>query len=510
VRFEYAPRVNKYSLVSILLWCAALSAFAQDGGAPFDFNALKNKAQNLAAAPYQPTDRSLPKELRGLSYDDMRNIRFDPKSAIWRMERLPFQLQFVHRGGNQVGHITMNYVENGRAEPIPFSKSLFNYSQAKVTGRLPDDLGFNGFRIHYPINSMEYLDEVVAFQGASYFRAVGKGLHYGLSARGLAINVAGPIPEEFPEFTDYWIVKPDNRADRIKIYVLLNSPSLAGAYEMILIPGVNTVMEIKAALFARQPVDGIGLAPLTSMFWFGEFSTFRHKDFRPEVHDSDGLLIHTGTDEWLWRPLSNEGGIKVSCFKDENPRGFGLLQRDRNFANYEDLETFYHNRPSAWVEPGPGWGRGEIRLVELPTGTEYADNIVAFWMPPEPLTPEKPLEFSYKLHWFGDDPALPPLARTLATRIGDASEYPGAKKFVLDFSNAPGLDRNNPDSVKPVLELGNGILKGKHLQRNDFGNSWRVFFDVEPVDKTKPVEMRCFIQSGGIPRSETWTYYWKP
>jgi glucans biosynthesis protein len=270
-------------------------------------------------------------------------------------------------------------------------------------------------------------------------------------------------------------------------------------------------MEIKAALFARRPVEGLGLAPLTSMFWFGEFSKSRFGDFRPEVHDSDGLLIHTSADEWLWRPLSNEGGIKVSCFAEgSTPAGFGLLQRDRNYSNYEDLETFYQNRPSTWVEPGSGFEHGEIRLVELPTHMEYADNIVAFWMPSEPLTPEKPLEFSYRLHWFRDDPALPPLSRTLATRIGDATEYPSAKKFVLDFSNAPGLDRGNPDSVKPVISITNGNLKGKHLQRNDLGNAWRVFFDVEPVDRTQPVEMRCFLQSGGLPRSETWTYFWNP
>lgn len=502
--------MNKYSFI-LTFWslCAGV-VLAQSESGGFDFSTLKNRAQNLAVLPYTPTDQSLPEELQLFDYDDMRNVRFDPKSAIWRMERLPFQAQFIHRGGKQVGRIKVNYIENGQVEPILFSKNLFNYSQVKLTGTLPEDLGFNGFRLHYPLNSQEYLDEVIVFQGASYFRALGRGLHYGLSARGLAINVVGDTPEEFPEFTEFWIEKPDHRANKIKIYALLNSPSLVGAYEMVLSPDHDTVMNIRAALFSRNVVTGLGIAPLTSMFWFGEHCKSRHNDFRPEVHDSDGLLIRTGADEWLWRPLSNEGRIKVSCFSDSSPRGFGLLQRDRDFSNYEDLETFYQNRPSAWVEPGPGWGRGEIRLVELSTGTEYADNIVAYWMPSEPLTPEKPLEFSYKLHWFSDNPALPPLSRTLATRIGEATEYPGAKKFVLDFSNHPSLDRNNPDKVKPVISLTNGNLKGKHLQRNDFGNSWRVFFDVEPVDKTKPVEMRCFLQSDDLPRSETWTYFWIP
>lgn len=501
--------MNKYILVSAVFY-AAVRAAAQNDACLFDFNALKSRAQTLASAPYRASDKSLPKEIRSFNYDDMRNIRFDPKSAVWRMERLPFQLQFVHRGGPQNGRIAVNTIEGERITPILFSKSLFNYDQVRIKGRLPDDLGFNGFRIHYPLNTMEYLDEVIAFQGASYFRALGKGLHYGISARGLALNVIGQIPEEFPEFIEYWIEKPDSRADQIKLYVLLDSPSLAGAYEMTLLPGVNTTMEIKACLFARQPLDGLGMAPLTSMFWFGEHSSSRHGDFRPEVHDSDGLLIHTGAGEWLWRPLSNEGGIKISCFADENPRGFGLFQRDRNFSSYEDLEALYHNRPSAWVEPGPEWGKGEIRLIELPTDTEYADNIVAYWAPSEPVTADTPLEFSYRLHWFGDNPALPPLSRTLATRCGHSAEYPGAMKFVLDFSNAPGLNRNCPDSVTPLITVRNGTLKGTHLQLNEPANSWRVFFDVEPIDATRPVEMRCFLQSNGLPQSETWTYYWNP
>jgi glucans biosynthesis protein len=501
-------RVNKYIFVLITLLAAAPSARAQDGG--FNFETLKARARDRASKPYQAMDRELPRGLRSLNYDDMRNIRFNPRSAIWRMERLPFQLQFFHRGGPQNGHITVNSVEGGRVENIPFAKELFNYEQVRIDGSLPDDLGFTGFRIHYPLNTMEYLDEVIAFQGASYFRALGQGLHYGLSARGLAVNVVGDTPEEFPDFVEFWFEKPDSRANRIKIYALLDSPSVAGAYEMLLIPGADTVMEIKTALFARKPITGAGLAPLTSMFWFGEYSASRHGDFRPEVHDSDGLLIHTGTDEWLWRPLSNEGRIRVSCFADDNPRGFGLFQRDRNFSNYEDLETVYHNRPNAWVEPLAGWGPGEIRLVELPTGTEYADNIVAYWMPRDPLTPDRPLEYAYRLHWFTEDHTLPPLARTAATRIGNLTERPGGKKFVLDFGSNPLLDRTDPDDVQPVVSITNGRLIGKHLQRNQVNNTWRVFFDVEPSDQTQPVEMRCFLQSGGLPRSETWTWFWTP
>lgn len=502
--------VNKYHFAFIILLGSAQIALSQNGDSGFSFDTLKERARDLAAKPYQALNRELPRGLRNLNYDDMRNIRFNPKSAIWRRERLPFQLQFFHRGGPQNCHITVNSVEGDRVENIPFDKNLFNYEQIRIDGSLPDDLGFAGFRVHYPLNNMEYLDEVIAFQGASYFRALGRGLHYGLSARGLAVNVVGDTPEEFPDFVEFWFEKPDSKATSIKIYALLNSPSVAGAYEMLLTPGADTVMEIKTALFARNPITGAGLAPLTSMFWFGEHSSSRHGDFRPEVHDSDGLMIHTSSDEWLWRPLSNEGRIRVSCFADETPRGFGLFQRDRNFANYEDMETVYHNRPSAWVEPLSGWGPGEIRLVELPTGIEYADNIVAYWTPREPITPEHPLEYSYRLHWFAEDGAKPPLARTIATRIGSLTERPGAKKFVLDFGSHPLLDRNNPDNIQPVVSVTGGKLLGKHLQYNAINNTWRVFFDVEPSEPNKPVEMRCFLQTGGLPRSETWTWFWIP
>lgn len=502
--------MNKYtSALAVILLSASLSSIAQQQESVFDFNALKNRAQNLAAAPYQPPDKSLPRGLQKLSYDDLRNIRFDPKAAVWRRERLPFQLQFFHRGGPRDGRIHVNLIDGELVEPVLFSKNLFTY-EVKLSGRLPDDLGFNGFRIHYPLNTIEYLDELLVFQGASYFRALGKGLHYGLSARGLAINVAGQLPEEFPEFTDFWVERPDSDATSIKLYALMNSPSLTGAYQMLITPGEDTTMNIQVCLFARKPVGGLGLAPLTSMFWFGEHSASRHGDFRPEVHDSDGLLIHTGTDEWLWRPLSNETSIKVTCFADENPQGFGLLQRDRNFSSYEDLEVLYQKHPSAWVEPGSGWNRGEIRLVELPTDTEYADNIIVFWAPDEPLTPKKPLEFSYRLHWFTDNPALPPLARALNTRIGVAPEYPDAKKFVLDFSNSGGLDPKHPEAIEPIISLTNGTLKSKHLQFNPINKTWRVFFYVQPIDQTQPTEMRCFLQSDGLARSETWTYFWNP
>lgn len=299
-------------------------------------------ASARASRPYEAQDRDLPRNLRNLDYDDLRSIRFDPRASVWRMERLPFQLQFFHPGGLQKDRTRMNWFEGEIMEEVHFSRDFFDYEKTRIRGSLPDDLGFAGFRVHYPLNRPDYLDEVIVFQGGSYFRALAEGQRYGISARGLSINVAGETPEEFPQFTEYWVEKPDRTSTRLRLYALMDSPSVAGAYEFTVVPGPATLVEVTVVLFARVPLERAGVAPLTSMFWFGENSPSRYGDFRPEVHDSDGLLVHTGAGEWLWRPLVNEPRYRFSSFVDHNPRGFGLIQRDRQFRNYEDLEAFYH------------------------------------------------------------------------------------------------------------------------------------------------------------------------
>lgn len=502
MRGDYAPRVKIFRSAAVL--CLWICAAAADEDTVFDFQALKALAQQRAAAPYQPPDTRLPKTLQKLSYDELRDIRFDPKAAVWRRERLPFQLQFFHRGGLQSGRIAVHAVKGARVDPVPFSKTFFDYGRTRIPGGLSDDLGFSGFRIHYPLNRPDYLDEVLVFQGASYFRALGKNQRYGASARGLAVNMVGDVPEEFPQFTEFWVEEPDSDADRLRIYALLDSPALAGAYELALLPGPATVMEIKAALFARRTVERAGLAPLTTMFWFGENSHLHYDDFRPEVHDSDGMLIHTEADEWLWRPLVNDGRLRYSFFEAGRVKGFGLIQRDRQFASYEDLEACYHLRPSIWVEPLDGWGDGELQLLEIPTASEYADNVSAAWKPAAPLQPGAPFEFSYRLHWFMDDARFP-LARTVSTRTGSVPGHPGARKFVLDFNHL-----ENDEPLDADIAATNGRVLNRVLQRNEFNGTWRVFFDVEPLFPGRPVEMRCVLRSGGQPRSETWTCNWMP
>src|SRR5205085_6387853 len=156
---------------------------------------------------------------------------------------------------------------------------------------------------------------------------------------------------------------------QVTVYALLESQRATGAYRFDIVPGAETVVRVQARLYLRAAatqVATLGIAPLTSMFFSGENQP-RRGDFRPEVHDSDGLQVATGDGEWLWRPLQNPARMTVTSFAVRELRGFGLMQRDRTFSSYEDTEARYERRPSAWVRPLSDWGPGRVELVQLPT-----------------------------------------------------------------------------------------------------------------------------------------------
>ena len=306
-------------------------------------------------------------------------------------------MQLFHLGFLYGRPVTVNVLRDGVPTPIPYQPALFDYGRTKVDRPVPVNLGFAGFRIHYPLNTPRIFDEVIAFLGASYFRFLGRGSKYGMSARGLGVNVGGRGPEEFPFFREFWIDNPGPGAERITIMALLDSASATGAFRFEVYPGQETVLDVAATVFCRRPIASLGVAPLTSMFFTGENERRTGDDFRPELHDSDGLLIHSSSGEWIWRPLRNAQNTTVSAFSDTNPRGFGLMQRDRVFENYQDLEAFYHQRPGYWVEPIGNWGEGRVELLEIPTAAEVHDNIVAYWSPAKPLEVGQEASFAYRL-----------------------------------------------------------------------------------------------------------------
>src|SRR6187455_2339019 len=377
---------------------AALILFATASAAAFGLDDVGARASSLATRPYKAAAVTLPTQLRELDYDAYRDIRYRPEKALWRAEKLPFELMFFHQGRTVPEPVRINVIEPAGERVVPFDPALFDYGKNKFAPQTLRGIGFNGFRVHYAINKPGYKDEVVVFQGASYFRAVGKGQSYGLSARGLAVDTAGPSGEEFPRFVEFWIERPRPSATSLTIYALLDSRRVAGAYRFVLTPGPETTMQVTARLYLREAIGKLGLAPLTSMFTFGENQP-GHDDYRPEVHDSDGLSIQGADGEWIWRPLVNPKRLLVTSFQLANPRGFGLMQRDRSPASYEDPEALYERRPSAWVEPVGSWGVGRVELVQIPTPDETNDNIVAYWVPQTAPVPGKALDFAYRLRW---------------------------------------------------------------------------------------------------------------
>jgi glucans biosynthesis protein len=513
------PRFRKPDALarSLSLFCSALSfsivVSAANAAEPakFDFDTLKARAKTLVASPHTPPKGEVPAWLRQLTYDDLRKIAFDGRRSLWLEEKLPFQAQFLHPGFILADMVHVSEVRGGQATMIPFRRDYFQYRDVKA-GEMPESMGFAGFRLMFPFDGPgKSPNEIGSFVGASYFRFLSRGSAYGLSARGLAIDTAEPTPEEFPKFTEFWLERPDAKAKSVNVYALMESPSVTGAYRFTITPGATTVVHVKAVVYARRNPKVFGIAPLTSMYWHGENQTVATRDFRPEVHDSDGLLLHTGHGEWIWRPLANPRGVRTSAFADENPKAFGLLQRDREFENYQDLEASYHSRPSTWVEPVGNWGRGAVRLVEIPTTTEFDDNVVAFWVPEKLPAPGEPIEIEYKLHWFLDQIA-PPAGFVRATRHGKTAYYePGMERFVVDFDGKHLRGLKADAKLEPVVSVGHGgKLNHASLQKNPHNGTWRVAFTVKPDGSGKPIELRCYVRGAGDTLTETWSYLWQP
>ncbi len=384
------------SLLRVLVLLALLPGLARG----FDFEDVSNRAQALAKESYKDPTQT-PAWLREISYDQWRDIRFRPEDTLWQNKKLPFQVQFFHPGLYYDHPVTINVVDPDKVRTLAFSPDQFDYGRNDFASRVPQNLGYAGFRIHAPIKKGNYYDEVIVFLGASYFRAVGKNEVFGLSARGLAVDTALSSGEEFPTFREFWLVTPKPTDKQLRVYALLDSPSLSGAYQFVIQAGDTTTVAVDSRLFARQAVKQLGIAPLTSMFYHGENSVRQVEDFRPEVHDSDGLLINFASSEWLWRPLDNPRQLRVSSFRTAHPRGFGLIQRDREFDHYQDLETRPELRPSTWVAPHGDWGDGRVQLVEIPTKSDTNDNVVAFWVPNAPPEPGGMAAFAYSVYWYG-------------------------------------------------------------------------------------------------------------
>jgi len=499
------------------LFLFVFTSAAQAQNPPFGLQDVEALARDLAAKPFEDNQGQVPQVLRTISYDQWRDIRFMPEKSLWRDEKLPFELQFFHPGLFYDRTVAINIVDKDVPTRLAFDTTAFNYGSNTFAGQIPADMGYAGFRVHAAINTKKYLDEFLVFLGASYFRAVGKGQQYGLSARGLAVDTAEPTGEEFPFFKEFWIVKPGKKDKSIVIYALLDSRRVTGAFRFESTPGAETDVDVESVLFLREPVARIGIAPLTSMFIFGENSNPRvSDDFRPEVHDSDGLMARFENEEWIWRPLQNPKSLTINVFNAPNIRGMGLMQRDTDFANYLDLEARYEVRPSAWVEPKGDWGPGQLHLVQIPSPEEIHDNIVTFWAPATRPEPGTPLKFDYRIRWTSPKRVTSPEGQVVFTRTARGKSGT-SRLFILEFQGGKLDDLPEDAALDANVWVGEGgKLLEKRVYKNPVTDSWRLAFEIEPdassglslvlPDKRPFIEMRATLQHGLTPLTETWTY----
>ncbi|KEZ77825.1 glucan biosynthesis protein [Salinisphaera hydrothermalis] len=479
---------------------------------PFSYDKLIDQAKALAKKDYQAPAK-VPQFLTKLSPDQLSQISFKRDDALWHDQKLPFQVMFYHPGSYYEHAVTIHVIKDGKTTTVQFDKNDFNYPNDDLKKKVPDDLGYAGLKLLHTLGDPKKMDEVVSFLGASYFRALGADEHYGLSARGLAINTGNTQKgEEFPNFTQFWLVDPGDKSKDMTLYALLDSPSVTGAYKFVITPGQATHTHVEETLFTRKDIAKLGIAPLTSMFTWGENSLARINDYRPEAHDSDGMLISSANGEWLWRPLVNPQKLWMNQFDANNVRGFGLMQRDRNFDDYQDLNYEYEKRPNAWVTPDGDWGKGHLELVEIPSDSEVNDNISLYWVPQEPVKAGQRLHFAYDIKWSSDLAVPKSLGHAIATRVGMAAVAPGQQKnqvrVVIDFVGGELSKLTDANSVQPKVNATRDVtLNNIQAVRNPHTGGWRLSFLVPTSALDKPLELRAYLadaNGGGL--TETWSY----
>ncbi len=490
----------------------------------FSYERLKARAEQMARSPYVGPPRPAPEVVQKINYEEWGKIKFRTDHALFADGPGRFPVEFFHLGLFFQKAVDLHVVEGGQSRKIIYDQSYFDMPADSIAQRLPKGAGFAGFRLQEARDgALDWRkNDWVAFLGAAYFRSIGELRQYGLSSRGIALNVATPDrPEEFPDFTNFYIDSNEG-ADNVILYAMMEGPSIVGAYRFDMMRGKGVVMEIAASLFMRAATSRFGVAPLTSMYWYSETKKETAADWRPEVHDSDGLAMWSGSGERLWRPLNNPPRIMVSAFSDNSPRGFGLLQRDRVFDHYQD-GVYYDRRPSLWVEPlpgphGEGWGKGSIQLCEIPTNDEIHDNVVAMWVPDKPSPAGAQLVLRYRLHWLADEPFPSKLGRCVATRLGNGGQPglprpKGVRKFMVEFLGGPLADL--PFGVVPeaVTNASRGAFGAYRLVEavpDDVPGHWRVQFDLAGVEGPDPVELRCYLKAAGETLTETWMFQYHP
>lgn len=482
---------------------------------PFSFDALTEEMR-LASQEDAPEPEPTPGFFTELDYDDYQRIRFLPERARWSEEGMQFRVNAFHLGWLFEQAVPVYEVTEGEARAMSFSTDDFEY-HGDLADQVPEHRkmpGVAGFRLNAPLNRADIFDELVAFLGASYFRALGRGNVYGLSARGLAVNTGLSEQEEFPRFTAFWLERPAPGETEATVYAALESRSVTGAYRFRVRPGDTTGMEVTARLFLRRDIQQLGIAPLTSMYLFGDSDPGDFDDYRPRVHDSEALVLNTRGGQTFYRPLNNPPRLASSYLGAVAPVSFGLVQRNREFEDYLDAQAHYERRPSLMVEPLGDWGRGSVRLVEIPSDLEGNDNIVSFWVPESPARQGDALEFAYRLHWGSTPPGAMPsqFAHVLRARggkggVSGVENRPDRRKFVVDFAGGLLAELPPDADVTPSVTADRGDVVETVLSPIDGTDTWRLVTEIR-AEPGSVVELRASISGYGRELTETWLYQW--
>lgn len=473
--------------------------------APFAFDQVINKAQALSEHAFQES-RPVPAAAAAFDYDQYRRLEFKRESAEWTDDTsIPFRVHYDPRGYLFNEEVKLNLIDKGVSTPKAWAEADFNFFDLPLSEDDKKALGYAGFHVTAPLNSSGKFDDLISFKGASFFRVLSAGTVYGASARGMAISTASPAGEEFPSFREFWLVKPEPGAKSMTVYALLNGISTTGAFQFVITPGSTTNVDVEAVFFPRRKLTEVGVAPITSMYYFSPHSLNRgNRDYRVAVHDSEGLMMELHNGEWVWRPLANPNQLEISSFATQPPLGFGLVQRKRDFEAYDDLEANYELRPNVWIAPKDGWGPGNLTLVEIPTTNEYNDNIVVSWRPADAWEAGKPVRLSYEMIWSLPQPVVAPVAKVTATKVGIS---PATKRpmFIIDF------DSDNGELLRdalPQVSTSAGTIIAPVVQPNPKTGGVRLSFELDTKDASL-CELRALLTKADHSVSETWLYRWR-
>jgi periplasmic glucans biosynthesis protein len=473
-------------------------------GQKFDPSLVVDLARVLAKRAYTPLANDLPDLFGSLTYEQYVGIRAQPSAVIWAGEGRGFAIEPLHRGFVFSNAVSLFVVEDGVVRRIAYDRSRFDFGKLALPASI-GDIGFSGFRVFAATNG-DRPQEVAIFQGATFFRAIARGQNFGVLARTLTLRPAETRGEEVPLFRAFWIERPAAGSGTLVFHALIDSESVTGAVRFTLRPGDMTINDVEMTLFARVMLDHIGLGGMTSTFLFGPNDRRGSDDIRQNVYESKGLQIFNGQGEWIWRPLNNPDALQISAFVDANPKGFGLLQRDRDFTAFEDDDQHYERRPSLWNEPLSDWGPGTVQLIEIPTDSDINDNVIAYWRPKQPVQAGVEQSFAFRQFWCWTPPERPNLAIVSQTRVGRGSA--GRKRrFAVDFVGDMLAESRVVVEAKPIVWAGPGSVGAVRVWPYPERKTLRVGFELDPGNEAIS-EMRLVLEAAGKPLSETWLYRW--